>query len=150
MPRPEAITIGADAQGARRASIWLESACGQQGVPRPQVDRLALCLEEALANVIAHGGELAHSEPVRVQLEIEPCEDGGYGAKVTVSDAGSAFDPLTAPMAAVPRNLDEALPRGMGLGIIRQCTWSLAYRRQGGFNHLTFGTRWSEEPTRTS
>lgn len=144
MSRPDAITIGADAQGARRASIWLETACGEQGVPRPQIDRLALCLEEALANIIAHGGELARAEPVRVHLEIEPCAEGGVGAKVTVSDAGNAFDPLTAPMAAIPRSLDEALPRGMGLGLIRQCSWSLGYRRQGGFNHLTFGTRWEE------
>jgi serine/threonine-protein kinase RsbW len=149
MSRPEAITIGADAKGARRASIWLESACGQQGVPRPQVDRLTLCLEEALANIIAHGGELARAEPVVVQLEVEPCADGGFGATVTVSDAGQAFDPLTAPIAAVARSLDEALPRGMGLGIIRQCSWSLGYRRQGGLNHLTFGTRWSEESAPT-
>ena len=145
MSRPDAITIGADAQGARRASIWLDTACGNLGVPRDQIDRLTLCLEEALANVIAHGGELARAEPVRVHLEVEPCEEGGVGARVTVSDAGNAFDPLTAPMAAVPRNLDEALPRGMGLGIIRQCSWSLAYRRHGGFNHLTFGTRWEAD-----
>ena len=148
MSRSDAITIAADIDEARRASLWLETACGQLGVPRAQVDRLALCLEEVLANVIAHGGLGAHSEPVRVQLEVEPVEAGGHEAKVTVSDAGTAFDPLSAALAAAPRTLHEALPRGMGLGIIRKCASSLDYRRQGGHNHLTFGARWSEDEDR--
>ena len=139
----EVIAIGADAQGARRASSWLETACRDLGVPDAQVFRLALCLDEALANIIAHGGETARAEQVRVRLEVEPGTAGGHEARVTVSDAGRAFDPLSAPMAPPPKSLDQALPRGMGLGIIRQC--SLGYRREGGFNHLTFGTRWSED-----
>jgi anti-sigma regulatory factor (Ser/Thr protein kinase) len=143
--RSDAITIGADAREARRASIWLETACRQLGVPQPQVDQLALCLEEVLANIIAHGGEAALSEPVQVQLEVEPRVEGAYGAKVTVSDAGEAFDPLAAPLAASPRTLEQARSGGMGLGIIRQCS-SLDYRREAGRNHLTFGTRWSEDP----
>jgi serine/threonine-protein kinase RsbW len=141
MSRPHAITIGADSQEARRASQWLESTCRDLAVPREEIDRLALCLEEVLANIISHGGEAARSEPVRVQLEVEP-QDGDCAARVTVSDAGTAFDPLSAPMAPAPRTLSEALPRGMGLGIIRQC--SLGYQRQGGRNHLTFGATWKE------
>jgi serine/threonine-protein kinase RsbW len=145
MSRPHSITIGADSHEARRASHWLESTCRELAVPQEQVDRLALCLEEVLANIITHGGEAARSEPVRVQLEVEPHE-GDCAARVTVSDAGEAFDPLSAPMTPAPRTLEEALPRGMGLGIIRQC--SLGYRRQGGRNHLTFGASWKESAHR--
>lgn len=147
MSRPHAITIGTETLEARRASQWLETSCRQLGVPQAHLDRLALCLEEVLANIISHGGEAARSEPVRVQLEVEDRAAEGRAARVTVSDAGTAFDPLSGPMAMAPRSLDEALPRGMGLGIIRQC--ALEYRRAGGFNHLSFGTRWAEEPNRT-
>jgi anti-sigma regulatory factor (Ser/Thr protein kinase) len=143
------ITIGADGHEARRASEWLEAVCRQRGVPQPELDRLALCLEEVLANIIAHGGETARSEPIRVRLEVEPHVEGGNAARVTVSDAGQAFDPLSAPVAGPPRSLDEATPSGMGLRMIRQCSASLDYRREAGRNHLTFGTRWSGDSIRS-
>jgi len=134
------ITIRADSKESRRASEWLETACRQHGVPQPKVDHLAICLEEVLANIIAHGGETARSEPVKVQLEVEP-HDGGNEARLTVSDSGKAFDPVSAPVAKAPTTLDEAMPSGMGLGMIRQCS-PLRYRREAGRNHLTFGTRY--------
>ncbi len=135
------LTIGADAHESRRASEWLDATCRRHGVPQAQVDQLALCLEEVLANVIAHGGTTARSEPIRLRLEIAP-HQGDTLASVTVSDSGVAFDPLTASQGNAPKTLDEAVPGGMGLGIIHQCSASLGYRREEGRNHLTFGTRW--------
>ena len=142
LSRLDQLTIGADAQEARRASEWLDTTCRQHGVPQAEVDRLALCLDEALANIIDHGGKTALSEPVRVQLEVGPHESGDM-ARVTVSDAGMAFDPLTAPTGGPASTLDEAVPGGRGLGIIRHCSFSLDYRREDGRNHLTFGTLWT-------
>ena len=141
------ITIGADPREARRASEWLESACRQSGVPQVEVDRLMLCLEEVVSNIIDHGGQTARSGPVRVQFAVEPLH-GGNTAQVTVSDAGKPFDPVSAPIEKLPATLDEALPRGRGLLLIRQCCSSLHYRREGGQNHLTFGTRWSADSNR--
>ena len=145
MPRrprsSDELTIGATAEESRRASEWLDRSCRQRGVPQAQIDGLALCLEEVLANVNAHGGKSALSEPITLRLDVA-LDQRLNSASVTVLDAGAAFDPLTAPDRPLPNTLDEALPRGMGLGIIRRTSNFLHYRRADGRNHLTFGMRW--------
>ena len=96
-------------------------------------------------NIIDHGGTAARSQPIRLQFHVEPNVEGEKAAKVTVSDAGEAFDPLSGSLANAPKTLDEALPRWMGLRMIRQCSHALNYRREAGRNHLTFGTHWSKD-----
>lgn len=133
---PDELSLGATAAEARRASEWLDATCQRRGVPLAQTERLLLCLEEALANVLAHG-KPAPAEPIVLRFETT------LGvASVTVSDAGRAFDPLSVPRRVAPRTLDEASTGGMGLQLIRRCADLLQYRHQDGRNHLTFGTRW--------
>ena len=135
------LTIGADDAEVRRASEWLETTGAEQGIPREQVAQLHLSLNEALANVIRHGGPAALAQPVGLVLEVHRAKDGGKAA-VTISDAGIAFDPLSVERKPPPMTLEEATPGGMGLEMIRQCSDSLFYRHEGGRNHLTFGTSW--------
>jgi serine/threonine-protein kinase RsbW len=145
LPGLDELTIGASGAEVRRASEWLDATCRRRNVPQALADRLALCLNEALANVIAHGGGAALAAPVRllfeVRLEQDHEKDGGK-ASVTVSDAGIAFNPLTAPKKILPESLGEASAGGLGLVMIRRCSDWLDYRHEGGRNHLTFGARW--------
>ena len=139
--RFDELTIRPAGDEVRRASDWLQAACRRNQVPDELVERLDLCLNEVLANVIVHGGAAALSAPVRLTLEIDV--DGGRGkAGVTVSDAGAAFDPLSAPARTLPKTLDEASGGGLGLVMIRRCSDWLDYRNEEGRNHLTFGARW--------
>lgn len=128
----------------RRASQWLETACLRHEVPHALAERLVLCLNEVLANIIAHGWNGALSVPVTLALEV--ALDRGRGkAGVTVSDAGKAFDPLSVAPRASPRTLEEASLGGLGLVMIRRASDWLDYRHEGGRNHLTFGTRWGPQ-----
>ena len=135
-PSPDELTLGATTAEARRASEWLDATCQQRGVPLAQTERLLLCLDEALANVLTHGKPQA-SEPIVLRFEMRV-----GAASVTVSDAGRAFDPLSVPKRVAPKTLDEASTGGMGLQLIRKCADLLHYRHHDGRNHLTFGTRW--------
>ncbi len=149
--RFDELTIGTSGDEVRRASDWLDAACRQHEVPEQLVERLLLCLNEVLANVIAHGGSAALSAPVGLMLEVSV--DGGSGkAGVTVSDAGIAFDPLSVLPRTLPKTLDEASGGGLGLVMIRRCSDWLDYRNEHGRNHLTFGARWNaamKEPAAT-
>ncbi len=135
------LTITANRAEVRRASEWLDAACRQHKVPQALVDRLVLCLNEVLANIITHGGRNAASAPIQLVLEV--ALDHGHGkAGVRVSDAGMAFDPLSVPARSLPKTLEEASLGGRGLVLIRRCSDWLDYRHEGGRNHLVFGARW--------
>jgi len=113
-------------------------------VPQALAERLALCLHEALANVIAHGGSTAHSAPIGLLFELKR-ERQSNQASVTVSDAGIAFDPLSVPQKMLPKTLGEATTGGLGLVMMRRCSDRLDYRHEGGRNHLTFGVLWNSK-----
>ncbi|HXS51765.1 MAG TPA: ATP-binding protein [Usitatibacter sp.] len=135
------LTVRADGEEVRRASSWLDAACRERGVPPALVDRLVLCLNEVLANVIVHGGAGALAQPIGLVLEVTADPHGGL-AGVTVSDAGVAFDPRSVAPRALPKSLEEASSGGLGLVMIRRHADWLEYRNQGGRNHVTFGARW--------
>ena len=140
-PRRDELTIAANGAEVRRASEWLSAICLQCDIPVAQAQRLEICLNEVLANVLAYGGSAALSAPIGLQLEVLGAAEGGE-ARVTVSDSGFAFNPLAVKMPPRPPTLAEARPGGLGLVMIRRCSDWLDYRREGGHNHFTFGTRW--------
>jgi anti-sigma regulatory factor (Ser/Thr protein kinase) len=140
--RVDELAISANGDEIRRASDWLDAACRRSGVPGQHVERLVLCLNEVLANVIVHGGSGALSAPITMVLEIG-LDDAGGKAGVTVSDAGRPFDPVAVTANALPKTLEEASLGGLGLVMIRRCSDWLDYRHADGHNRLTFGARWS-------
>jgi len=141
--RAAELSIDADAAEVRRASRWLESAALQQRVPAEQIARLDLCLNEALANILAHGGHSALASEVRLQLRVHH-EAGDHEAAVTVSDAGVAFDPLAYRPGPRADSLEEIEPGGLGLIMMREAADDLGYLRSEGRNLLTFTVRWSK------
>ncbi len=141
IPASVELAIRAAAEDVRPASHWLAQSCEARGVPASQILRLDLCLNEALANVISHGGEQAMASPVRLRLHV-----GGdaamHQASVTVYDSGPAFDATSVHPGELPATLDEAEPGGLGLRMIRNLSDSLSYWHDKGHNELTFGVRW--------
>ena len=140
--RNDTLAIAASGNEIRRAAEWLTGAFRQRGVPDSQVERLEVALEEVLANVHDHGGSPARAEPIEIRLEVR-AEAATGEASVTVTDAGIPFDPTGVPERARARTLAEAQPGGLGLPLIRRCSDWVDYRREGNYNHLTFGARWS-------
>jgi anti-sigma regulatory factor (Ser/Thr protein kinase) len=129
----------------RRASDWLACAGNELGVPADQIHRLDLCLNEALANIITHGGATALAFPIRLLFDV--CHGQNTSeATVTVSDAGAAFDPVAAPLKPQAGTLAEAEPGGLGLLMIRSFVDQLNYRYNDGRNHLIFSVRWATAP----
>ena len=139
------LTIRADFRETRRASAWLESAAAREGVPSDQIVRLDHCLDEALANVISHGGPDAVAATVVLQLDIHRGR-GNCTAKLSIVDQGLPFDPSVLPGGPTPKpaSLAEASIGGLGLAMIRSFSDELRYRRTDGRNHLTISVSWTE------
>ncbi len=136
------LSIHPDADEIRRTSGWLTSHCQDQGVPREQIDRLELCLNEVLANLIEHGAADRMDTPVDLALNVGD-RDGKRVATLTVVDACLPFDPLTHKPRAAPGCLAEAQPGGLGLLMVTRCSDELSYRRLADRNVLTVSVHWT-------
>lgn len=99
---------------------------GAAGLGRDPAERLAIIVEEWVANVVEHGAPPADS---RIGLRL--ASDAGR-VRITMTDAGHAFDPRA--VAFDGPNLD----RGGGAGLELMRAWSrvAAYGRRAGRNRL--------------
>jgi serine/threonine-protein kinase RsbW len=138
----EHFAIKVDVGDVRFASEWLERVCCENDVPTDQIYRLDLCLNEALANIIVHGGESASAADVFLAMEFKTDTESAAAA-LTVSDAGKAFNPLAASIKPAPLTLADATPGGLGLTMMSLFSDDLSHAYHEGRNHLTFTVRWS-------
>lgn len=98
----------------------------QAGLDRDAAERLAIVVEEWIANLVEHG-EIPPGS--RIGLRLARAE---LGVRITVTDAGRAFD----PRRAVRTGPD--LDRGGGAGLELMRAWSqvLTYGRRARRNRL--------------
>jgi len=98
----------------------------QAGLGRDPAERLAIVVEEWVANVVEHG-----EPPPDSRIGLRLACDGGL-IRITVTDLGHAFDPRGAVFEA------PNLQRGGGAGLELMRAWSrvAAYGRRAGRNRL--------------
>jgi anti-sigma regulatory factor (Ser/Thr protein kinase) len=135
------ISIRGDSAEVRRSSLWLEEACHRRNVPADQIMRLNLCLNEALANVISHGGPKALNAPIHLRLSLEESTDQ-QTAVLSIVDSGACFDPDDTTAKPAPSSLSEAEPGGLGLIMMRSFADELNYHREEEQNRLMIIVRW--------
>jgi anti-sigma regulatory factor (Ser/Thr protein kinase) len=142
-PQPQGcrLSIRPDPGEIRRSSGWLTSSCLDRGVPREQIGRLELCLNEVLANLIDHGRVERLAAPVDLALNVNEI-DGKGTATLTILDACLPFDPLLHQIGATPRSLQEAEPGGLGLLLLKSFSDDLSYRRLDDRNELKMSVFW--------
>jgi anti-sigma regulatory factor (Ser/Thr protein kinase) len=141
-PERRRLDVAASATGAREAAEWLARECDKLRVPPDQVYRVDTCMSEALANVIAHGGEKGLAAPVGLVLSVG-FENGQAEAVLSISDHGVAFDSVAAVSKPRPVSLDDAVPGGLGLTMIREFSDTQHYAYGDAQNHLTLSFRWT-------
>ena len=94
---------------------------------------LKLCLNEAVANVMAHG-ETA-GDPLRIDVRLRI---GTGGALAVVEDNCTLFDPLSRPKAQPITGLDDAQVGGFGIALIRDTARTVIWEPLGSRgNRLT-------------
>jgi anti-sigma regulatory factor (Ser/Thr protein kinase) len=126
----ESRTFPADRTAPRAATSWLRS------LPLPlsesRFSDAELCVDELVTNVVRY----AWAEKAGRFLTLRVARSGSDVA-ITVEDDGRPFDPSDAPIAAVPHSLDEAVPGGRGLMLVRSIAPEVRYERTDGVNRVT-------------
>jgi anti-sigma regulatory factor (Ser/Thr protein kinase) len=93
---------------------------------------IELILEESLMNVIWHAFSDQADHRIDLLVQVDPQQ-----IVLRFEDDGIAFDPLQASEPVLPTSLDDAVPGGLGLMLVRKFAKSVAYERSGDRNRLT-------------
>jgi serine/threonine-protein kinase RsbW len=118
-----------------RAVEALQEFAQAQGLPDKTVFNLALALEECASNVVNHGLKRDASRTFHVRFGRE-----GDAFIIELRDCGPEFDP-TAAAPRKPQAVDEDLPGGWGIELVRRNMDEIRYRREGGANILRLTKR---------
>jgi anti-sigma regulatory factor (Ser/Thr protein kinase) len=90
-----------------------------------------LCLEEAVANIIMHGG--AKGDRLEIAIELER---NGRTLVARIEDNGRKFDPVQFPPPPLARSLEEAKVGGLGIHLMRSFANGVHYEQREGRNRL--------------
>ena len=128
------LVLAAHPRSLAVALAWLKLAAQRNHWPEQAAFSLALCLDEALSNILAHATRPAGlNEPLSIKLN---CQSRNGSIILDVHDNGAPFDPTTATSPPLAATLDEARPGGHGLRLMRHYLESLHYQRLEGWNCL--------------
>lgn len=120
---------------------WLRDAAAREGLPDQTVFALEVCLEELTTNIVRHGGAITWDGDegvtapdmaalqIRVSLLIDPAS-----IDLVVEDNGRPFDVSLAPGKPVSGQLDDVVPGGLGVQLIRSFSDELSYEALHGGN----------------
>jgi anti-sigma regulatory factor (Ser/Thr protein kinase) len=106
------------------------------------VIRLDLCLNEAVANSLTHGGPGVQLVPLELTLQYDESGDTSC-VMLSVDDGGMPFDPTTSTLPPQARSLVDASPGGLGIRMLRSTADALRYQRLGEKNRLDIEVRWT-------
>jgi anti-sigma regulatory factor (Ser/Thr protein kinase) len=118
-----------------RATAWADAAAARAGAGPDVRYAIQVCVEELASNLVRHGqpqaGELS---PGWFGLSV-----AGTGDVVTLEflDDAAPFDITAAQAHTVDRPLDEVAIGGLGIGLIRSMSQSLAWERRDRLNRTT-------------
>jgi anti-sigma regulatory factor (Ser/Thr protein kinase) len=124
--------------GVVAAAAWLHGVVETEALPGKLAFGLEVCLEELFTNVMKHGGPgpatLSDEElPLTVDLALELA---GPDVALLVEDNGQPFDVSQAPAKPIRRPLEEVMPGGLGMKLIRSFSSELLYEPLPGGNRV--------------
>jgi serine/threonine-protein kinase RsbW len=128
--------IDASLESLRPLGTWLLGTARDAGLPEEAAAGLDHALHEAVENVVRYAWPDPAGHRIRVAFRCD-----GTRAEVEVEDDGCPFDPLQVPAPEPPVRLEDLVPGGYGVPVMRHFTDEVLYRREGRYNRLTLRRR---------
>jgi len=129
------LTIAAKPTSLRAVTEFVRKGALEARLPEERIAELDLLVDELIMNVCIHAypddrpGDVTvtYSVPAPGELSVE------------VADRGVEFNPLNAAPPDLTLSLDARPIGGLGIHLVKTFAKSLKYRREEGWNRLTFG-----------
>lgn len=115
-----------------RLGEWTEALSLTLGLAPDVAFAADLCLQEAVANIIAY----AYPDAGPHEISVSAIRGGG-GVILEIEDDGRPFDPLTAPPPVRAARIEDVHIGGLGVHLIRKFASGMRYAREAGRNRLT-------------
>jgi anti-sigma regulatory factor (Ser/Thr protein kinase) len=130
------LAVEARLESLSEVGRWLAEAAREEGLPYDVAFGLDLALHEAVENVVRHGCGDGAAHTIQISIR-----RGEQRVEVVVEDDGLAFDPTSVPPPPVPQRLEDVIPGGQGINLMRYFTDEMLYRRKEGRNVLVLARR---------
>ncbi len=113
-------------------SQWLDEQERALAIPNRVAHAVRMCLEEAVVNLIDHTPARSKGPDISVDL-------GWQGDRMVavIEDSGPPFDLRQAPLPKRPKSLEDSIPGGLGILLIRAFASEIDYASRPGRNQLT-------------
>lgn len=123
-----------------QAHAWLETLASARQWPVRTTFGLTLSLDEALSNVLMYGYPDSDPaiQPAEIVLTLRCNQDL---IELEIADNGLPFDPTQRESPDLQVSLDDAVPGGHGLRLMRSYLDDLQYHYADGRNHLRLVAR---------
>lgn len=133
MPRIATLKLTSDTHVVTQAQAWLEQAATDHQWPSRTVFALQLSMDEALTNILMHG--FAPGLPRDACIVLHLSSDAAF-VTLEIIDNGPAFDPTQKTPDQQAASLDDAIPGGHGLRLMRHYLHDIRHTFIDGHNHL--------------
>lgn len=130
------IAVVNDVPAISRATMQVEAFCAGRGIADAVARKFSLALDETLTNTVSYGFPEGGRHTIAVRIE----HRAGY-LTATISDDAAPFDPLSQPAPDIHAPVEQRKIGGLGIHLVRTLMDTVAYRRRGDRNELTFRIR---------
>ena len=135
MPCSQTLTVVAKPSSLKAVTEFVRQGALQANLSDDRIGALDLLVDELIMNVCIHAypddrpGDVmvTYSVPAPGELSVE------------VADQGVEFNPLNTEPPDLTLRLEARPIGGLGIHLVKTLAQSLAYRREQGWNRLTFG-----------
>jgi serine/threonine-protein kinase RsbW len=132
-PLFERLTLPATVDSVKEFREFVRRGAEAGGLATDDLGKLDLALEEILVNIARYA-----YAPESGDAEVAYALEGAGKLMVEISDWGRVFNPLEADPPDFTRGLADRPIGGLGVFLVKQMVGSLAYRRVGDRNTVSF------------
>ena len=131
------LTVAAKPASLYAVTEFVRKAAIEANLPEERLDELYLLVDELIMNVCTHA--YPDDRPGDVTVTYSVLAPGEL--MVEVADQGVEFNPLKIEPPDLTLSVEARPIGGLGVHLVKTFAKSLSYRREQGWNRLTFGFR---------
>lgn len=135
MPTTQSLTLPSEVELLGAVTRFVREGAREASLSDARMNELDLLVEEIFMNIARHSYPEGTSGMVSVTYSVS----GPGELDVEFGDQGMEFNPLEVDPPDLASDLAQRRTGGLGVFLLKEFADSLSYRREQGWNRLTFG-----------